>query len=39
MGTGARQVDAFYRLVTGSGLGGCAHLRRTAIASGAIGLA
>jgi O-methyltransferase involved in polyketide biosynthesis len=30
MGSGAKQVDAFYRLVTGSGLGGCVRLRRTA---------
>jgi O-methyltransferase involved in polyketide biosynthesis len=32
MGTGARQLDAFHRLLTGSSLGGCARLRRTAIA-------
>jgi O-methyltransferase involved in polyketide biosynthesis len=30
MGTGARQLDALYHLVSGSSLGGCAHLRRTA---------
>jgi O-methyltransferase involved in polyketide biosynthesis len=30
MGSGAKQVDAFYRLVTGSGLGGCVRLCRTA---------
>jgi O-methyltransferase involved in polyketide biosynthesis len=30
MGSGAKQVDAFYRLVTGSGLGGCVRLSRTA---------
>ncbi len=30
MGSGAKQVDAFYRLMTGSGLGGCVCLRRTA---------
>lgn len=29
MGTGARQLDALYHLVSGSSLGGCAHLRRT----------
>jgi O-methyltransferase involved in polyketide biosynthesis len=29
MGTGARQLQALYHLVSGSGLGGCAHLRRT----------
>ncbi len=28
MGTGARQLDALYHLVSGSSLGGCAHLRR-----------
>jgi O-methyltransferase involved in polyketide biosynthesis len=28
MGRGARQVNAIYRLITGGGLGGCAHLRR-----------
>lgn len=28
MGLGARQLNALYRFVTGSGLGGCAHLRR-----------
>jgi O-methyltransferase involved in polyketide biosynthesis len=32
MGTGARQLDALYHLVSGSSLGGCAHLRRTACA-------
>ena len=32
MGTGARQLDALYHLVSGSSLGGCAHLRRTAAA-------
>jgi O-methyltransferase involved in polyketide biosynthesis len=32
MGPGARQLDALYRLVTGSGLGGCARLTRTASA-------
>ena len=30
MGSGAKQVDAFYRLMTGSGLGGCVRLCRTA---------
>jgi O-methyltransferase involved in polyketide biosynthesis len=30
MGTGARQLDALYHLVSGSSLGGCAHLRRIA---------
>jgi O-methyltransferase involved in polyketide biosynthesis len=30
MGTGARQLDALHRLLTGSSLGGCARLRRTA---------
>ena len=30
MGAGARQLDALYHLVSGSSLGGCAHLRRTA---------
>lgn len=30
MGPGARQLDALYRLITSSGLGGCARLRRTA---------
>ena len=30
MGTGARQLDALYHLVSGGSLGGCAHLRRTA---------
>jgi O-methyltransferase involved in polyketide biosynthesis len=30
MGSGAKQVDAFYRLMTGSGLGGCVRLRRPA---------
>ncbi len=30
MGTGARQLDALYHLVSGSSLGGCAHLRRPA---------
>jgi len=29
MGAGARQLDALYHLVSGSSLGGCAHLRRT----------
>jgi O-methyltransferase involved in polyketide biosynthesis len=29
MGTGARQLDALHRLLTGSSLGGCARLRRT----------
>lgn len=29
MGTGARQLDALYHLVSGGSLGGCAHLRRT----------
>ena len=29
MGPGARQLDALYRLVTGTGLGGCARLSRT----------
>src|SRR5579863_5266337 len=28
MGTGARQLDALYHLLSGSSLGGCAHLRR-----------
>jgi len=28
MGFSVRQVNALYRLVTGGGLGGCAHLRR-----------
>jgi O-methyltransferase involved in polyketide biosynthesis len=32
MGIGARQLDALYHLVSGSRLGGCAHLRRTAAA-------
>jgi O-methyltransferase involved in polyketide biosynthesis len=32
MGTGARQLDALYHLISGSSLGGCAHLRRTAAA-------
>jgi len=32
MGTGARQLDALYHMVSGSSLGGCAHLRRTAAA-------
>jgi O-methyltransferase involved in polyketide biosynthesis len=39
MGAGARRLDAIYRFVTGSGLGGCAHLHRTASASGSFGLA
>ena len=30
MGTGARQLDALYHLVSGGSFGGCAHLRRTA---------
>jgi O-methyltransferase involved in polyketide biosynthesis len=30
MGSGAKQVDAFYRLMTGSGFGGCVRFRRTA---------
>lgn len=30
MGTGARQLDALHRLLTGSSLGGCARLCRTA---------
>ena len=30
MGTGARQLDALYHLVSGGSLGGCAHLRRAA---------
>lgn len=32
MGPGARQLDTLYRLVTGSGLGGCARLSRAASA-------
>jgi O-methyltransferase involved in polyketide biosynthesis len=32
MGTGARQLDALYHLVSGGSLGGCAHLRRAASA-------
>jgi O-methyltransferase involved in polyketide biosynthesis len=32
MGPGARQLDALYRLIAGSGLGGCARLSRTAAA-------
>ena len=30
MGTGARQLDALYHLVSGGSFGGCAHLRRAA---------
>jgi O-methyltransferase involved in polyketide biosynthesis len=30
MGSGARQLDALHRLLTGSSLGGCARFRRTA---------
>ncbi len=30
MGTGARQLDALYHLVSGGSFGGCAHLRRPA---------